>query len=366
MVLAPHRLLLASTLASALIACSEDPGGDDAVADSSSTDSTSSSSDSDSDSTEDTTESSTDSTEDTTESSTDAGPDCPLETIILPGDTFHPDAVAAAADGTIYIGSRADGTVVQTLPCETDVTTLIPAGELAHVGGLLVDDGRDLLIACDADLQQPTSPSIAVFTRTGELVATHPFEETGTCDDLARDPQGNVYASDGANGRILRLPIAALTVDGSAVPTWLSDPAFTAEPPLRGINGLAHDGQSTLYAVHTQLGALHAVTIADDGQPAGLTLIQLDSPMVYPDDLEWVATDRLLVIESGIGFLTQISLNGNEGVHWGLVGGLDEPSALALDADGIRAWIAEGQLSHLGGQDPAPPSLPFRVVRALF
>src|SRR5215831_17800671 len=68
-------------------------------------------------------------------------PDADVAALQLPGATFFPYSIGAAADGTIFVGSPATGEVVKYDKGALTPTVVIPASSpTAGVNGLLVDD----------------------------------------------------------------------------------------------------------------------------------------------------------------------------------------------------------------------------------
>ncbi|MCA9705599.1 MAG: hypothetical protein KDK70_07120 [Myxococcales bacterium] len=367
--------LLAALLATAAAACGGDdtPEDDDAtsedgttsaIADTSTDTATEASADTGSTSDE-TTSDTTDGTEtsDSSDTSSTGSEICEQDQLELPGDDFYPEGTAWDAQGRLYVASVATGVVVELIPCETEPEVLVAAGgPLRNPVGMIVDDARGWLIVCDSDLSFTTAPSIDVLElETGALVATHPFDAPGFCNDLALDGDGNVYATDSAGARVLRVPAADLALDGPA-PTWATDPDFVVGEGEFGLNGIAYDGDASLYVVNFQQGELHRIAIEPGGEAGAIDALAVDGgPLAGPDGMKRLDDGSLLLVQGGLAALTRVTLAGDTASFEVLADGLDFPTTAAV-IDG-SAWVAEGQLDHLLGFDPAPPEPPFVLTR---
>src|SRR5690242_798243 len=113
----------------------------------------------------------------------------------LPGDTYYPESLTAAADGTLYVGSLATGQVVRFAPGSSEATTFLAGGDPKGVSGVFADSGTSTLYLCAVDLTT-TPPTTEVRTYdlgTAALKNRYPFPGPAFCDDFARDPAGNLY-----------------------------------------------------------------------------------------------------------------------------------------------------------------------------
>ncbi|MCA9704706.1 MAG: SMP-30/gluconolactonase/LRE family protein [Myxococcales bacterium] len=367
--------LLAALLATAAAACGGDdtPEDDDAtsedgttsaIADTSTDTATEASADTGSTSDE-TTSDTTDGTEtsDSSDTSSTGSEICEQDQLELPGDDFYPEGTAYDPDGTLYVASLATGAVVQMIPCETDPEELVAAGgPLRNPVGMIVDEASDWLIVCDSDFSFTAPPSIDVLERrTGALVATHEFDSVGFCNDLAIDGDGNVYATDSAGARVLRVRASDLMTDSPAE-SWATDPDFVVGEGEFGLNGIAWDEADGLYVVNSQQGELHRITIEGSGDAGAITPIAIDGgPLQTPDGMKWTGGGELLVIEGGLGALSRVVLDGDAASVEVVANGFDFPTTFGLI--GGQAWVAEGQLDHFIGLDPEPPEPPFVVSR---
>lgn len=292
---------------------------------------------------------------------------CNATSIELPGDDFYPEGVAADDAGALYVGSLATGAIVRAEPCG-EVTSFVPRRSGRGTLGLLVDTDASTLWACDVD---PTFASPAALIgydlATGAEVARHPFPaDAVVCNDIAQGEDGSLYLTDSFGARILRVP-GATRSDGRPAEVWLTHPSFAAAPGAFGLNGITVVG-NRLFTVSFANGSLHRVRIGADGAPIGPVDVALDRPLTGLDGLKAKGARTLFAVENRVfseveqSDLIRIDLTGDRGAVHVIERDLDGPTTFT--ATGRNAWIAEGQLDHMLGIDPTPPTLPFRLVRA--
>jgi sugar lactone lactonase YvrE len=169
------------------------------------------------------------------------------------------------------------------------------------------------------------------------------------CADVAL-ARSDVYVTDTSGGRIFRLSGA----QGGTLEVW-SDDAQLAGGGFLKINGIAFDGDRTLYTTNYSTGELFAVGIARDGSDEPAIPIVLDTPMTNPDGIRW-SGGYLYVAENGSG-LSRV--DPRTGTRTLIDDSHDQPTSLVLVGSDI--WITEGQVLRLQAQEP--PNLPFKVVR---
>jgi sugar lactone lactonase YvrE len=285
----------------------------------------------------------------------DPGPDARTE-IVLPGDTFYPEGIAVAADGTFFVGSFASGEIVRVPPGAPKAVPFLGPMDGAVAAGLLVDDATGTLWACALD---PTLTAPAAVKRfdiaTAEETGSYPFPGGTLCNDLTLDDQGNLYATDSLIRTIYRLPAG-----GDAIAPWIQDDVFGGNPDEITLNGIAFDGESSIYTAKYNTGELFRIAIEADGSAGAITPIAVDPPLAWADGLKVLDADTLLVVENDAGRVSMVTLNGDQGTRTVLANKLAEPTTSAVRGD--SAWVVEGQLSYYFGF-PGEPTLPFRVKR---
>ena len=286
----------------------------------------------------------------------DAG--SPPAHLALPGDTYYPESVTGTADGALYVGSFGTGAVGRFAPDATSATTFIaPSADVPRALGVLADEAGHALWLCadDTSTTNPIPPSVRRYDlTTGAFVAGYHFPAPAFCNDLALDGHHNLYISDSL-GSIYRL------ADGADHLTqWSHDAALA---PLTasgfGANGIAWDGATGLYATNFEANQIVHLAITADGSAGPATALTVSTPLSGPDAVRLLDAHTLLVVEQAGGKLTQIALP--DGTASPLATGLAAPTSVTVHAS--TAWVTEGQLGHILGTVPGPPTLPFDLAR---
>ena len=257
------------------------------------------------------------------------------DVINLPGLEYYPEGIAAAADGTLYVGSLNLRTAVRVAANSFETTTFVAAG-IAERGivGLTVDETRGLLWFCDSNplAPAPGGAIVGVDLDDGSEVVRHVMPnivgsapdagssdagasdagtaaaDSGTapapavasfCNDLIVSPSGVIFATDSTGGRIFRVPAANVMTPNSAE-VWLSVPEVgPAMPGGFGANGLDLVGDSLIIAN----GNLVAVDPASNNPSSTVRVINLTldgaaATLCGPDGLQTVpgsSTDLVVV-----------------------------------------------------------------------
>jgi sugar lactone lactonase YvrE len=249
--------------------------------------------------------------------------------IALPGNDFFPEGIAAAADGTLYVGSATLGSILRVPAAATvpDADEFVEASVAERgVVGLTVDATRDRLWFCDSSPADPTGGALVgvnLVTGLEEVRHAMPNREPAAdadagadagdagdagaaaaaatfCNDVIVAPNGNLFATD-SSGRVFRVLAANVNTANSAT-VWLDSPAITV-PGSFGANGLDLVGNTLIIASN---GGLVAVDPASNTPAAGLRTISLTeagaaATLCGPDGLQAVpnTTNQLVVVENG-------------------------------------------------------------------
>jgi hypothetical protein len=272
---------------------------------------------------------------------------------VLPGPAFFPESITAAPNGAVFVSSIVTGEIVRFAPGSWRAKTFVAEDVNVGTAGVMADPEHKVLWACAVDLSFQTGSELRAFDlHTGVLRARYPMPEGGVCADIAL-VGADVYVTDTFGGRIDRVSgLERGRADGGSIAVWSTDPRFLGTP--LGINGIAFDGERTLYTTNYSSGRLFAVGIARDGSAEPAAPVVLDTPMTNPDGIRWCG-GFLYVAENPNG-LSRIDVR--RGTRTLIDGSLDQPTSLAF-ARGAT-WITEGQILRLlAGQ---PPRLPFKVV----
>lgn len=279
-----------------------------------------------------------------------------VEQLTLPGDTFYPESLSIAADGSLFVGSLATGQVVRFAPGSTSAEVFVAPGSVKNVAGVLVDDEASALYLCAVDISGATPSSVRSYKLAdGSPIATYPFPAAAFCNDLAFDGQRNLYAAD-SYGKIYRLPKG-----GSALALWSSDAILAPSSPMGfGADGITWDGKDGLFVNTFTDGVLARVPIKADGSAGPAVKITVTPALSSPDGMRLLGDNTLLLAE-GAGRLTKVTVNGTSATATMIAGSLNGPTSVVRHQQ--SAWVSEGQLGHLFGQIAGPPSKPFSLRR---
>lgn len=238
------------------------------------------------------------------------------EKIALPGPDYYPEGTAAAEDGTLYIGSIMQGTIVKVPAGSLSATTFVSKPLVQRgVIGLTVDEGRQLLWFCDSN------PKLEEAKKAGELVGVQladgkekvrhalprAADKAPFCNDVIVSPDGALWITDSAVGRVFHVPGDKALAPNSAQ-AWAEGDEVRPPPTSgSGANGLewvngklvvANVGRGTLVqldpnSTEPSRGAqLIALSDASTQQPMELC---------SPDGVERVpgSQDKVVVVENG-------------------------------------------------------------------
>jgi hypothetical protein len=287
--------------------------------------------------------------------------------ITLPGDRAFPENLTSTQDGTLFVGSMAEGGIMRAAPGAAAAEPWIAPGAdgTRSIFGLLADEGTGTLWACSNDVSGWGIPGPgnakgswlkAFDLRTGKLKGSAPLPGEGTvCNDIAIGPDGGVYVTDVVGSRVLKL-----RPGGDGFDVWVADEHFTPPPDGGGLDGIAFGSDGALYVNTFTKGDLFRVTV-QDGAAGVVTALKPSRPLTLPDGLRRYGEGTFLMAEGG-GMLDLVTVVGDEARIETLKDGLAGP--VSVTQVGNTAWVAEGQLAYLF--DPAlkdkKPNLPFRLV----
>ncbi len=196
-----------------------------------------------------------------------------LPDIVMDGTDLYPESMSSSPDGTVYIGSM-KGIVFRARPGSAKATAWIKptaANGIPDPGSVYSwTPPTHTLWLCSSPgaLRSPpvtgTASLMAFDLKTGRQRDHYPFPAPASvCNDISVAPNGDVYASDTPNGRILRLAkgAASLTV-------------FAEDARLKGIDGLVFGGNGVLYVNNVSRNQLLIQDIRrPDGTAGPLTLM---------------------------------------------------------------------------------------------
>ena len=140
---------------------------------------------------------------------------------------------------------------------------------------------------------------------------------------------------------------------------WLENKQL--EPPKNGagLDGIAIGGDGNIYVNTFNGGDFFRIEVKN-GEPGTVTKLQTSRPLKLPDGLRVLNGQTFLMVE-GSGSLDRVTIVDDKASIETIKDGLQEPTAFAKVGD--KAWVAEGQLSHLfNANENGPPKLPFNIV----
>lgn len=250
-----------------------------------------------------------------------------------------PESVTSSADGAIIFGSTTKGNIYRAAKGASSADVWIQASSagLERVLGVFADDAHQTLWVCSSAAPgrggAPATGETGVKSfnlSSGAPKGSYPFPGgTGTCNDMAIDKAGTLYATDTAGARILRLKAGA-----SAMDQWAADPLFTSA------DGIAVMGDGNVYVNTFATGTLVRIAVAADGAAGQPAKLELSRPLVRPDGMRSIGAATMLLIE-GDGHLDEVSLQGTRAEITTLKDGFMGPTAVTLV--GQTAYVLEGR-----------------------
>lgn len=263
----------------------------------------------------------------------------PAIELTVEGTRIFPESITSTSDGTLIVGSSANGIIYRLTPGNKRAVPWIYPAITKEAGGpslfgVLADEGRDTIWACHVYGQAGQGKTaIARYSHSGaKLLSSHEFDGPGLCNDIALDETGIVYATDMTNGRIMRL-----TRDGT-VQQWIKDPA------LAGVDGIIVHPKRGVIANNIRTGKLFQIPVKHNGKAGPLQEIALSRPLEQPDGMRANHDGSLLVVE-GTGRLSHVRFGRGIAMVETLQQGLVEPVAVTM-AQG-KAYVLQGYLSYL-------------------
>jgi sugar lactone lactonase YvrE len=238
------------------------------------------------------------------------------EKVALPGADYYPEGITAAPDGTLYIGSIMQGVILKAPAGSTNAEAFVKKGVAKRgVLGVTVDSPRQLLWFCDSNPKLEDSKKagdlVGVKLADGKEVVRHSLPSLDGkppfCNDVIVSPDGGLWFTESAGGRVFNVPAAAALQPNSAQ-AWLTG-GEVGPPPSggSGANGLewmdgklivANVGRGTLVELDPSSPdprrAARVINLVDAETRAPVSLCS-------PDGLERPpgTSNKLVVIENG-------------------------------------------------------------------
>ena len=275
-----------------------------------------------------------------TENRTAAPPE--PEKITLPGEVRHPNGIAAAANGTLYVGQITQPGVARRAPDGRWDMLFAGSPEIFAGTSLRLDESRGVLWGASPDFlpQGPerTPHVFALDANTGRVLHTAPLLD-GFANDIALEPDGAILVTESRGGRVLRHRAGT-----TAFETVLADPRLTHSSNI-GVGGIARAADGTLVLGNFGAGEL----FVSDG--SGLRRLELPRLLERPDGIAFAPDGSLIVLESapdsGDGRVLQVPNPLAAGIRElvTLADGLESPVNLAVGPD-AKAYVSESRIRH--------------------
>jgi streptogramin lyase len=267
----------------------------------------------------------------------------------------YPESLTSTRAGAIFVGSI-KGNIYRALPSQRLATAWIrpdARNGLGSVFGVVADEVSRTLWVCS--VPNPFAPPVAGAVASlvafdlasGAFRARYDFPPPrSVCNDMTVARDGNVYATDTSNGRILRLRKGAAALD-----------VYGEGEALKGVDGIAFDGAGRLYVNIVTRGALLRVDPGRNGRMGALTQLELDATLGGPDGMRLIRGSRFLLAEGTAGRIDEVRIEGDRARVTVLKSGLK--SSPGVTRVGRTAYAIEGKIGYLTdptlrGKDPGP------------
>jgi hypothetical protein len=277
-------------------------------------------------------------------------------------DKSFPESVTSTKDGTLYVGSFNLGGVVKAMHGGKAEQFIKPAaGDSRSTLGVLADEKNGLLYVCSNDISGFGVPGpsdtkgawLKVFDlASGALKGSAALKDPKSlCNDIAVGSDGTAYITDSFAPNVY-----SFKPGSSSLEVWATDPLLTPAKDGVGLDGIAFGSDGNLY-VNTYIPAALFRIAVKDGRAGAVTPLKLSRPLDHTDAMRAFG-DSLLLIE-GNGKLDKVTIKGDEAQIDTIKDGFAEP--VSVTQVGNTAWVAEGKLSYIIGdnkeKDPGPFAL---------
>ncbi len=277
-------------------------------------------------------------------------------------DKSFPESVTSTKDGTLYVGSFNLGGVVKAAPGGKAEQFIKPAaGDSRSTLGVLADEKSGMLYVCSNDISGFGVPGpsdtkgawLKVFDlASGALKGSAALKDPKSlCNDIAVGSDGTAYITDSFTPNVY-----SLKPGGTALEVWATDPMLAPAKDGVGLDGIALGSDGNIYVTTYIPAALFRIAVKD-GKAGAVTALKSSRPLDHADAMRTFG-DSLLLIE-GNGKLDKVTIKGDEAQIETIKDGLTEP--VSVTQVGNTAWVAEGKLSYIIGdnkeKDPGPFTL---------
>lgn len=270
--------------------------------------------------------------------------------IELPKDFGYPNGIALGTDGSLFIGSITQGSILRRRP-DSSIEVFYEGSEDVFAAtslridsrrGLLWGASPDFLGSRDADgvLSKRPHRLFAISLHTGELVWSMPVPEQGFGNDLALNDEGRVFVTDSSLGRVW-----TIDPDTFEMTVWLEN-ELLIQGKL-GPAGLSWTPEGDLLVGLFSEGQIYRV----DGQDRTVSRIFSDVNLTHADGMYVMQDGRVLILDAALGgdgrvLMLSEEVEGHSRVDV-LAQGLDAPVNLTVRESQGEFWVTESRISHM-------------------
>ena len=274
-------------------------------------------------------------------------------------DKSFPESVTSTHDGTLYVGSFNLGGVQKIAPDGKIEPFIKPGGGSSRSTlGVLADEKSGTLYVCSNDLSGfgVASPGDGkgAWLKTFDLASGAPrgsfalADPKSFCNDIVVGSDGTAFVTDSF------VPIIySLKPGGTALEVWATDPTLGPAKDGVGLDGIAIGADGNLY-VTTYIPAKLFEIAVRNGKAGEVFELKTSRPLDHADAMRALG-DGFLLIE-GNGKLDRVAVKGKDAAIETIKDGFAEP--VSVTQVGNIAWVAEGKLSYIigdnKGKDPGP------------
>jgi streptogramin lyase len=282
--------------------------------------------------------------------------------VSVPDNSF-PESVTATKDGTLYAGSFNLGGVVKIAPGGKAEQFIQPgaAGTRSTLGVLADEESRTLYV-CSNDLSGlgVAGPGDAkgASLKTFDLATGAPkgsFALKGPvslCNDIAVGADGTAYVSDS-----LAPYVYSLKPGSTVLEVWATDPLLAPAKDGVGLDGIAIGADGNLY-VTTYIPAKLFRIAVKEGEAGAVTELKPSRPLDHADAMRASGVGFLLI--EGNGKLDKVTVKEDAAEITTIKDGFAEPVSVTQIGD--TAWVAEGKLSYIIGDNKGKNPGPFTLT----
>ena len=284
------------------------------------------------------------------------------ETPVGVADKSFPESVTSTRDGTLYVGSFNNGGVVKVAPGGKAEQFVKPgANDSRSTLGVLADEKGGTLYVCSNDISgfgvAGPSDIKGAWLKTFDLATGSPkgsfalADAKSLCNDIVVGNDGTAYVTDSFTPNVY-----SLKPGGAALEVWAANPALAPAKDGVGLDGIAIGSDGHVY-VTTYIPAKLFRIAVKDGKAGDVTELKPSRALDHADAMRAFGDGFLLV--EGAGKLDKVTIKGDEAQVETIQDGLSEP--VSVTQVGNTAWVAEGKLSYIigdnKGKDPGPFTL---------